>query len=195
MLRAGRLPTDADLASGLRGAVINEAAARSLFPDGPAVGRRVSPAASDDPEYWTVLGVIGDLRHGGPLSGRSENYPRVFLPLEPTEFDLSQAMMVVVRPSARAPDLGNRLREAARSIGPRVLVERVRTGNDWFGDRLVTPRRRTVLLSLLGWLGLGARARWRLRDDGIRCGTPHVRDRFADGPWCTAGSGRVDHGA
>ena len=154
VLRAGRLPTDADLASGLRGAVINEAAARSLFPDGPAVGRRVSPAASDDPEYWTVLGVIGDLRHGGPLGRRSENYPQVFLPLEPTEFDLSQAMMVVVRPSARAPDLGNRLREAARSIGPRVLVERVRTGNDWFGDRLVTPRRRTVLLSLLGGLGL-----------------------------------------
>ena len=153
-LKAGRLPTDADLASGLRCAVINEAAARALFPDGPAVGRRVSPAASDDSEFWTVLGVIGDLRHGGPLGHRSENYPQVFLPLEPTEFDLDQAMMVVLRPSDRARDLGNRLREAARSIGPRVLVERVRTGNDWFGDRLVTPHRRTVLLSLLGGLGL-----------------------------------------
>lgn len=153
-LRAGRLPTDADLASGLRCAVINEAAARALFPDGRAVGRRVSPAASDDPESWTVLGVIGDLRHGGPLGHRSENYPQVFLPLEPTEFDLDQAMMVVLRPSDRARDLGNRLREAARSIGPRVLVERIRTGNDWFGDRLVTPHRRTVLLSLLGGLGL-----------------------------------------
>ncbi|MYH31149.1 MAG: FtsX-like permease family protein [Acidobacteria bacterium] len=154
VLRAGRLPTDADLASGLQRAVINEAAARALFPDGPAVGQRVSRAASEDPASWNVLGVIGDLRHGGPLGRRSENYPQVFLPLEPTEFDLNQAMVLVLRPSARAPDLGNRLREAARSIGPRVLVERVRTGNDWFGDRLVTPRRRTVLLSLLGGLGL-----------------------------------------
>ena len=153
-LRAGRLPTDADLAAGLRGAVINAAAANALFPDGPAVGREVSPAAGDDPESWTVLGVIGDLRHGGPLGRWSENYPQVFFPLEPTEFDLNHAMMVVLRRSGRAPDLGNRLREAARAIGPRVLIERVRTGNDWFGDRVVTPRRRTVLLSLLGGLGL-----------------------------------------
>ena len=152
-LSEGRLPTDADYASGLRGAVINEAAASALFPDGPAVGREVSTSFGD-PEPWTVLGVIGDLRHGGPLGPRSENYPQVFLPLEPTEFDLNHAMMVVLRPRGRAPDLGNRLREAARSIGPRVLVERVRTGNDWFGDRVVTPRRRTVLLSLLGGLGL-----------------------------------------
>ena len=153
-LRAGRFPTDADLASGLRGAVINESGARQLFPDGPALGREISTSFGDDPEPWTVLGVIGDLRHGGPLGRRSENYSQVFLPLEPTEFDLNHAMMVVLRPRGRAPDLGNRLREAARSIGPRVLVERVRTGNDWFGDRVVTPRRRTVLLSLLGGLGL-----------------------------------------
>lgn len=155
--RAGRLPTDAVLASGLRGAIVNEAAANALFPDGPALGRVVS-SFGDEPESWTVLGVIGDLRHGGPLGGamgpRSENYPQVFLPLEPTEFDLNHAMMVVLRSSGRAPDLGNRLREAARSIRPRVLVERVRTGNDWFADRVVTPRRRTVLLSLLGGLGL-----------------------------------------
>ena len=153
-LRAGRLPTDADFASGLRGTVINEAAARALFPDGPAVGRQVSPAAADDPESSTVLGVIGDLRHGGPLDRRSENFPQVFFPLEPTEFLLNQAMTVVLRPSGRTPDLGNRLREAAQSIGPRVLIERIRTANDWFGDRVVTPRRRTVLLSLLGGLGL-----------------------------------------
>ena len=35
-----------------------------------------------------------------------------------------------------------------------MLVERVRSANDWFGDRVVTPRRRTVPLSLLGGLGL-----------------------------------------
>ena len=153
-LRAGRLPTAADQASGLRGAVINEAAARALFPDGPAVGRRVSPAAADSEESRAVLGVIADLRHGGPLDDRSENFPQVFLPLEPTEFDLNQANMIVLRPSGNVPDLGNRLREAAHAVGPRVLVERIRSANDWFGDRVITPRRRTVLLSLLGGLGL-----------------------------------------
>ncbi len=152
-LISGRLPTDADYASGFRGTVINEPAARELFPDGPAVGRQVS-RAGDTGEPWTVLGVIADLRHGGPLGFQNENFPQVFFPLEPSEFNLNQAMTVVLRPSGGVPDLGTRLRDAAQSIGPRVLIERIRTANDWLGDRLITPRRRTVLLSLLGGLGL-----------------------------------------
>ena len=134
--------------------MINESAARQLFPDGPAVGRPIARAAGSDRDPWTVLGVIGDLRHGGPLAFRSEHFPDVFFPLEPTEFDLNNAMMVVVRPTGRVPDLGDRLRQAAQSAGPRVLIERIRTANDWFGDRVITPRRRTVLLGLLGGLGL-----------------------------------------
>ena len=59
-----------------------------------------------------------------------------------------------MRPGEYIPDLANRLREAAESVGPRALVESVRSGSDHLGDRVVTPRRRTVLLSLLGGLGL-----------------------------------------
>ena len=153
-LRAGRFPTDADYTSGFRGALINESAARALFPDGPAAGRQFTPAAGKDRQPWTVVGVIADLRHGGPLNARSKNFPQIFFPLQPTESDLNQAMMVVLRPSGRVPALGDRLRQTAQSIGPRVLIERIRTANDWFGDRVITPRRRAVLLGLLGGLGL-----------------------------------------
>jgi predicted permease len=151
-LRAGRLPTDADYASGLRGAVIDETAAREMFPDGAAVGRQFTPSGKNA-EPFTVLGVIADLRHGGPLNTR-EPQPQVFYPLAFSASDLTTAMLVVVRTSGRAPDLGAQLRRTAQSIGPRVLVESVRTGNDWFGDRVITSRRRTVLLGLLGGLGL-----------------------------------------
>jgi putative ABC transport system permease protein len=152
-LRRGRLPTDADYASGFRGTVINESAARALFPDGLAVGRDFTRPGRD-PRPWTVLGVIADLRHGGPLETEALNQPQIFFPLEPTEFDLNHAMMVVMRPSGDAPGLADRLRRVAQSIGPRVLVERIRSGHDWFGDRVITPRRRTVLLGLLGGLAL-----------------------------------------
>jgi putative ABC transport system permease protein len=151
-LSAGRLPTDADYASGFRGTVINESAARELFPDGPAVGREFTRAGGDQP--WTVLGVIADLRHGGPLDTRNQNQPQVFFPFEPDENDLQQAMMIVLRPSDETPGLADELRRMAQSIGPRVLVERIRSADDWFGDRVITPRRRTVLLGLLGGLGL-----------------------------------------
>jgi len=152
-LKDGRLPSDADYASGLRGVVINESAARALFPDGPAVGREFTRVGSDK-RPWIVLGVIADLRHGGPLDTRGRDQPQVFYPFEASESDLNQAMMIVLRPSANLPGLADQLRRVAQSIGPRVLVERIRTGPDWFGERVITPRRRTVLLSLLGGLGL-----------------------------------------
>ncbi|MDQ3348890.1 MAG: ABC transporter permease [Acidobacteriota bacterium] len=152
-LRDGRLPTDGDYASGLRGVVINESAARLLFPEGPAAGRELGRG---NEEPWTVLGVVADLRHGGPLA-TTEREPRteaVYFPLEPTKYDLNTAMLVVVRPARDAAGLAERLRHAAQSVGPRVLIERIRTGDELFGADVITPRRRTVLLGLLGGLGL-----------------------------------------
>ena len=153
-LRGGRLPTDADYASGFRGAVINESGARAIFPDGPAIGREFTLRGTDELP-WTVIGVIADLRHGGTLADVEDMRGlQVFFPLIPQESDLNQAMTIVVRPSNEIPGLGDRLREAAQGIGPRVLVERIRSANDLFGSTVITPRRRTVLLALLGGLGL-----------------------------------------
>ena len=52
-----------------------------------------------------------------------------------------------------AASLHTQLRQAALGVGPRVIVTRIRSGSDWFADRVVTPRQRTVLLSILGGLG------------------------------------------
>lgn len=153
-LRDGRFPTEADYASGFRGVVLNESAARAIFPDGPAVGRELTRAGKDQ-RPWTVIGVVADLRHGGPLANLTEMRAlQIFFPLAPTDEDLNQAMSVVVRASGDVPGLGDRLRQAALTVGPRVLVEQIRSGDDLFGATVITPKRRTVLLGLLGGLGL-----------------------------------------
>ncbi|HET9370875.1 MAG TPA: ABC transporter permease [Vicinamibacterales bacterium] len=148
-LIAGRLPTDADAASGFRAAVLDELAAKTLF-DGSAVGREFLRGGTDKTPY-TVVGVIRDLRHGGPLAAPGET--AVFLPLRIGTSDLNTAMTVVMRPTSTRADLADQLRRAARGISSRVLVERIRTSEDIFGASVVTPRRRTVLLGLLGGLG------------------------------------------
>lgn len=153
-LQEGRLPTEADYTSGLRGVVLNESAARAVFPEGRAVGRDLIRAGSDT-RPWIVLGVIRDVRHGGPLAeGAAMRGLHVFFPLAPDASDLTHSMTVVVRPSGSVPLAGERLRHAATSVGPRVLVEHIRTADDLFGTAVITPRRRTVLLGLLGGLGL-----------------------------------------
>ncbi|HET7695218.1 MAG TPA: ABC transporter permease [Vicinamibacterales bacterium] len=153
-LRHGRLLTDADYASRFRGVVLNESAARALFPDGGAVGRTVLRLGSAEP--WTVIGVVADLRHGGPLARREREQERLqaFFPYVPTESDLTAATTIVVRTSSSVPALADQLRRTAAAIGPRVLVERIRAADDLLADRVITPRRRMVLLGLLGALGL-----------------------------------------
>ena len=64
------------------------------------------------------------------------------------------AGLTVVAPGGRIPQLAEQLRDAARGVGPSVIVERIRSGRDWFGDQVATPRQRTTLLSLLGGMGL-----------------------------------------
>jgi predicted permease len=150
-LGSGRFPTPAEFVSGERGVVLSETAARQLFPEGPAVGRQVTFGGG---EPRNVLAVIGDLKHGGPLNSDEQDAPQVYYPLQISQRQLTRAMTAVVRISDAPPDLANRLRETAHAIGPRVLVENIRSVDDLWGDRVLTPRRRTVMLGLLGGLGL-----------------------------------------
>lgn len=146
-LRSGQLPTAADHAAGLPVAVVNEFAARKLFPEGSAVGGAIISADTT----YRIVGVVGDLRHGGPANEPSDE---VYLPFRAGPSNVERPLVVVVRPTGRGRELASRLRRAAESVGPGVLVERIRTGDEWFADRVATPRQRMVLLGLLGGLGL-----------------------------------------
>jgi ABC-type antimicrobial peptide transport system permease subunit len=53
-----------------------------------------------------------------------------------------------------ATALAPALREAAQRTGQRALVRRIRTGDEWLSWWVTEPRQRTVLLSLLGGLGV-----------------------------------------
>lgn len=154
---AGRLITDADLRGGARVAMINEAAAAEMFPNSDAVGQTFQRVNFEEGERvlepWEVIGIIGDVRHNGPLYAPR---PELFLPVRSSDSMPRSplGMTVVVRPSAGTEELAQRLRTTAEGLGTPVVVERIRTGEDWLAGRIVTPRQRTVLLSLLGGLGL-----------------------------------------
>ena len=49
---------------------------------------------------------------------------------------------------------GDRLKQIAESVGPRVLIGRVRPVSALFGEQVAAPRHRMLLLTLLGAFGL-----------------------------------------
>jgi len=146
----GRLLTGADMV-GPSVVVISEGAARLFFPDGPAVGRQLqlSNVTAD------VVGVVGDARHFGPADNDRAS-PCVYRPLGSgaNASDGPVRFTVVVRPGAGAHDLSDQLRRAAAGVGPAVIIDGIQYGTDWLDKRVMLPRQRTALLSLLGALGL-----------------------------------------
>lgn len=148
-LRQGRFPADIDY-NGPPSAVLSQSAARAMFPDQPAVGQQFMLGK----KTWSVVGVVGDARNKSPLI-RDRERPDLYLVHQGDEWSrFGAGLTVVVLPAVRVPRLAEQLRDAARAVGPSVIVERIRSGRDWFGDQVATPRQRTALLSLLGGLAL-----------------------------------------
>ncbi len=147
-VKLGRLPTESDRTGAERVVLINEEAARLFFPDVSPVGRFLETMA-ESPRR--IIGVVGNVRHHGP-----EHAPRpeVYLLYGQAAAQRAQPMRIVLRPRSSAVLSGDRLRQMAQEVGPTVLVGRIRPGTDDLSETVITPRRRTLLLSLLGGLGM-----------------------------------------
>ena len=142
-LRAGRLPTPADAGATVPIAVVNETGARQLFAEGRALGQRVMVGKIE----YDVIGVVGDVRHGGPLQSVR---PELFLAYGG---DFVRPLKVVARPRGDRAAAIDQLRAGVADVGIRAVIQGIRGGEELLGERVVTPRRRTVLLGLLGGLG------------------------------------------
>lgn len=152
-VRHGRLPTDADRASGRRVVVVNETTARQLFGDEPALSRIISFRSYDAnvERPFEIVAVVADTLPNGARSPRRAN---VYTLYEGTEGVASAPFVVYIRPRGNAAGLSERLRATAASLGMPVVVDSIRPGNAFVSDNIAVPRRRMQLLGLLGAVGL-----------------------------------------
>jgi len=150
-LVAGRLPLPADATSGRPVALISADAAKTLFPDRSAVGRRLV-VASDNQER-EVVGVVGTVHHWGAAEkGSSFERPKVYVLFG--QSPAAQPLSLVIRMRRNMPLPVEQLRTVAGQIGPRVFVEKFRPGADWIGANTMRARHRTQLFGLLGAFGV-----------------------------------------
>jgi predicted permease len=148
-LRSGRFFTPDDAASGRPILIVAESAARDWFPGGDAVGRQVFVGRT----IHEIVGVVADVRHWGPAS---RSMLAVYQPFVPSaeHIDHGNGLSLAIRQRDGFRVTAADLRAAAMSLGTPVLIDRIATGSELVSSRIVTPRRRTFLLSLLGGLGL-----------------------------------------
>ena len=141
-LRGGRTFTAADGRGPARVAIVNAAMAGRLWPGRDAVGRRfaLGPSAAD-PAWFTVVGVVGDMRRQGL---ETAPVPQMF---EPVAQAPSRRAILVVRTSLADPlSLAGALRAAVHGGEPNAVVYRAPLAGDRLGAAVAERRVQTGLL-------------------------------------------------
>jgi predicted permease len=146
---AGRRLEDTDQATG-EAVVVNAAASHRYF-GGDAIGHTLRTGGKN-PRLWRIVGVVPNIRHGGP---QERVQPEMYVlpdPHVPDTSPVTLAMVMRLRERASLPP--DRLKRIAEAVGPRVLVGRARPAAEVLSEQVAKPRHRMLLLTLLGVFGL-----------------------------------------
>jgi putative ABC transport system permease protein len=148
-LLRGRGFTAGDIDQAPRVAVVNEAFARTFWPDGDAIGKRIKQGWPEDKTPWReIVGIVNDVKTDGvDRASRIQAY----LPLAQESIT---SLALVVR-TAREPDVARRAIEAAvHAIDPNLPIFDVRTLPHVIQINVGTERLLLVLLLAFGGLSL-----------------------------------------
>jgi putative ABC transport system permease protein len=149
-LRAGRLLSDTDGADDPQVALVNEAFARQYWPDGDAIGHRITLGDTDeeDTQWATIVGVVGDTHLEG-LDTVPE--PEMYFPFRQSPMPY---MTLVVRTSGDAAGLADTVRRVVAEIDPDQPVTGVATMDEVLADSLARRRFTMVLLGVFAAIGM-----------------------------------------
>jgi len=157
----GRDFTSADVAGRERVAIVSESFAERAWPNQDPIGRRFTccDGRGNDPRWRTVVGVVGDVRADGPTAGLQ---PQFYLPVDQMPVEVwdwtGRAMTVVARldrdDDAHVANVMAAIRAAVRTVDPGIPVYRMRPMRDLVRGSTAEARFNTLLLGLLGAVGL-----------------------------------------
>lgn len=136
----GRFFTDADNANAPQVVIVNQAFAKRFWPNQDAQGKRiVMGGMSDNPNWITIVGVVGDMRHFGL---DVDPKPEMYVPFAQDPYFTT---IYVVRSNQDPRALLPAIRREIQAIDPAVALANVRTLENVLADS-VAPRRLSVVL-------------------------------------------------
>ncbi|MGD8873316.1 MAG: FtsX-like permease family protein, partial [Gemmatimonadota bacterium] len=145
----GRSFDSEDDADGVPVVILNETLARKHFPDGDAVGHRITFREGETP-WREVVGVVEDARLASP---DAEPRAGIFVPYAQKSWPWATWMTVVVRTRAglEGSSLAAPLREALHEVDPDLPPLRIYTVQQAFAENTA---RRSFAMTLVSGFGL-----------------------------------------
>jgi putative ABC transport system permease protein len=139
-LLQGRFFTDADNADAPSVVIVNQALAKKYWPNGDALGKRITfDDPRKNPKWTTIVGIVGDVRHRGL---EEEPKPEFYQPHAQVPY---RSMILTVRSSQDPRGLTAAIRHEVLALDPDLPIAHIRTLEEIVSDS-VGPRRLSVLL-------------------------------------------------
>jgi putative ABC transport system permease protein len=129
-------------------AILNQSAARTLFPGEDAVGKRLKVEWTGN-DVVEVIGVAADIRHSA-VSTPPE--PCLFMPNDQQPFPYAA---LVVRTLGDPAQLENAIREQIRLVDADQGVSKIEQMQQMVWDSMARPRLAATVLTLFGVIALG----------------------------------------
>ena len=151
-LLRGRAFTDEDRAGSPPVVIVNETAARRMWPGEDALGKRLSSANPRGPT--TVIGIAADVRAGGVAEPAAPTFYIPLAQLEEEAWRWAPALYVVVRTPGDPASVGPAVRRVIATVDPGIPLFNTATMEERMGSTVSVARFNTTLLVLLGAAGL-----------------------------------------
>jgi putative ABC transport system permease protein len=136
----GRFFADSDKAGAPVVVTVNEALARKYFPNGDAVGKRITTDnPRKNPKWITIVGVVGNVRH---RALDLEPQPEYYMPHAQVS---GRSMILAVRSSQDPRSLANDVRREVQGLDADLPIAHARTFDEVVAES-VGPRTLSVLL-------------------------------------------------
>ncbi len=148
-LVSGRAFDRLDPAQEGREVVVNAALAQHFWPGSSALGKHLSPRLSDPPQWYTIVGVVGNMREAGveKVPAEAAYYPMQRRPgTGAIDDSVPRSFALLVRGSGDPLALAAPVREAVRSLDPDLPLSRVEPMADVVARSMVRTTFTTFLM-------------------------------------------------
>jgi predicted permease len=151
-LRAGRDFTPLDREGQPLVAIVNEEIVREFFPQEDPIGVRIRWAGDTGPPQWmTVIGVVGDVKHSG-LNQPAD--PAVYAPFPQNDERWRRFMTLAIRSRDASPGLVEEVKKQIWSLDSQIPVSDVHAMDELIAVSLAQQRFNMLLLGLFAALAL-----------------------------------------
>jgi putative ABC transport system permease protein len=133
-------------------AIVNQVLARKYWPNGEAIGKRIS-FSTKNPKWYEIVGIGGNVKHRGL---DLEDKPEFYVPFTQPLFAGAnmQPMFVAIRTPVEPSSLAATVRDEVATIDPDQPISNVLTMDQRIADSVAPRRFNMFLLALFAVLAL-----------------------------------------